>query len=95
MYLGSVTGLAFSPLLTSKFGWPSVFYAFVSLGSIWFALWQSNAHSSPDDDPKVSKAEKRHIQGGSALKEPATSIPWRLILSKAPVLGSHNIAFLP
>ncbi|OEL29965.1 Ascorbate transporter, chloroplastic [Dichanthelium oligosanthes] len=41
MYLGSVTGLAFSPLLISRFGWPSVFYAFGSLGSIWFALWQT------------------------------------------------------
>ena len=40
MYLGSVTGLAFSPVLISRFGWPSVFYAFGSLGSIWFALWQ-------------------------------------------------------
>ncbi|OEL18341.1 putative anion transporter 4, chloroplastic [Dichanthelium oligosanthes] len=85
MYLGSVTGLAFSPLLISKFGWPSVFYAFGSLGSVWFALWQSKAHSSPDDDPGISKAEKRHILGGGTFKEPVTSIPWRLILSKAPV----------
>ncbi|RCV10785.1 hypothetical protein SETIT_2G136100v2 [Setaria italica] len=85
MYLGSVTGLAFSPLLISRFGWPSVFYAFGSLGSVWFALWQTKAHSSPDDDPELSKAEKRHILGGNALKEPVTSIPWRLILSKAPV----------
>ncbi|KAG2633641.1 hypothetical protein PVAP13_2NG240203 [Panicum virgatum] len=85
MYLGSVTGLAFSPVLISRFGWPSVFYAFGSLGSIWFALWQFKAHSSLDDDPELSKAEKRHILGGNALKEPITSIPWRLILSKAPV----------
>ncbi|KAG2588589.1 probable anion transporter 4, chloroplastic [Panicum virgatum] len=85
MYLGSVTGLALSPLLISKFGWPSVFYAFGSLGSVWFALWQSKAHSSPDDDPELSKAEKRHILGGGTFKEPVTSIPWRLILSKAPV----------
>jgi len=85
MYLGSVTGLAFSPVLISRFGWPSVFYAFGSLGSIWFALWRFKAHSSPDDDPELSKAEKRHILGGNALKEPITSIPWRLILSKAPV----------
>ena len=41
MYLGSVTGLSFSPLLISRFGWPSVFYAFGSLGTVWFALWQS------------------------------------------------------
>lgn len=39
MYLGSVTGLAFSPMLIHKFGWPSVFYSFGSLGSIWFLLW--------------------------------------------------------
>jgi predicted MFS family arabinose efflux permease len=41
MYLGSVTGLSLSPLLISRFGWPSVFYAFGSLGTVWFALWQS------------------------------------------------------
>lgn len=39
MYLGSVTGLGFSPMLINKFGWPSVFYSFGSLGSIWFLLW--------------------------------------------------------
>ena len=39
MYLGSVTGLAFSPLLIHKFGWPSVFYSFGSLGVVWFTTW--------------------------------------------------------
>lgn len=45
MYLGSVTGLAFSPGLIHNFGWSSVFYAFGSLGSIWFALWQIKVSS--------------------------------------------------
>lgn len=85
MYLGSVTGLAFSPFLISKFGWPSVFYAFGSLGSIWFALWQRKARSSPSEDPEISEDEKRHILGGNTVKEPVSSIPWRLILSKPPV----------
>ena len=40
MYLGSVIGLALSPIMIHKFGWSSVFYSFGSLGSIWFALWQ-------------------------------------------------------
>jgi len=39
MYLGSVVGLAFSPFLIQNLGWPSVFYSFGSLGSIWFAFW--------------------------------------------------------
>jgi len=46
MYLGSVTGLAFSPMLIQKFGWPSVFYSFGSLGSIWFALWLTKVNLS-------------------------------------------------
>ncbi|CBI40390.3 unnamed protein product, partial [Vitis vinifera] len=85
MYLGSVTGLAVSPALIQKFGWPSVFYSFGSLGSIWFALWLSKAYSSPAEDPELSEEEKRVILGGSTSKEPVSSIPWKLILSKAPV----------
>lgn len=45
MYLGSVTGLAVSPILIQQFKWPSVFYSFGSLGSIWFALWLSKVWS--------------------------------------------------
>ncbi|XP_041006856.1 ascorbate transporter, chloroplastic-like isoform X1 [Juglans microcarpa x Juglans regia] len=85
MYLGSVTGLAVSPVLIHNFGWPSVFYSFGSLGSIWFALWISKAYSSPKDDPELSVEEKRLILGGSVSKEPVSVIPWKLILSKAPV----------
>ncbi|RYR23800.1 hypothetical protein Ahy_B02g057292 [Arachis hypogaea] len=85
MYLGSVTGLAFSPILIQKFGWPSVFYSFGSLGSIWFALWLKKAYSSPTEDPDVAPEEKRLILGGSISKEAVTVIPWKLILSKPPV----------
>lgn len=85
MYLGSVTGLAVSPILIQKFGWPSVFYSFGSLGSIWFALWLKKAYSSPKEDPELRAEEKRHILGGSISKEAVSFIPWKLILSKAPV----------
>ncbi|XP_057462830.1 ascorbate transporter, chloroplastic-like [Actinidia eriantha] len=85
MYLGSVTGLALSPILIHKFGWPSVFYSFGSLGSIWFALWLSKAHSSPQEDPELTAGEKRLILGSSNTKEPVSVIPWKLILSKPPV----------
>ncbi|KAK1261174.1 hypothetical protein QJS04_geneDACA002043 [Acorus gramineus] len=85
MYLGSVTGLAFSPILIHKFGWPSVFYGFGSLGSIWFALWQSKAYSSPKEDPELRADEKALILNSSVSKDPVSTIPWKLILSKAPV----------
>lgn len=85
MYLGSVTGLAVSPMLIHKFGWASVFYSFGSLGSIWFALWIKKAYSSPKEDPDLSPQEKKLILGGNVAKEPVSVIPWKLILSKAPV----------
>ncbi|KAF5946236.1 hypothetical protein HYC85_016464 [Camellia sinensis] len=125
MYLGSVTGLAFSPILIHNFGWSSVFYSFGSLEvpglhygylkvpiledkfllHIWlFASFKHHdffldpnlginyvdpfpllAHSSPNEDPELRAEEKRLILGGSNSKEPVTVIPWKLILSKAPV----------
>ncbi|KAF3330038.1 putative anion transporter 1 [Carex littledalei] len=85
MYLGSVTGLAFSPLLIHNYGWPSVFYSFGSLGTVWFALWSSKAYSSPFEDPGLSAEEKHLITTKTSMKEPVTSIPWGLILSKPPV----------
>ncbi|KAK6163829.1 hypothetical protein DH2020_000693 [Rehmannia glutinosa] len=85
MYLGSVTGLAFSPMLIHEFGWPSVFYSFGSLGTVWLALWVNKAHSSPLEDPQLLPGEKKLILRNCTSKEPVKSIPWRLILSKAPV----------
>lgn len=85
MYLGSVTGLAFSPSLIHKFSWPSVFFSFGSLGVIWYLAWQRFASSSPLEDPEISDEEKKLILGTNQSKEPVTEIPWRLLLSKAPV----------
>lgn len=85
MYLGSVTGLAFSPFLIHQYGWPSVFYSFGSLGTVWVALWLSKAQSSPLEDPELRPAEKRLILSSRVSKEPVKSIPWKAILSKGPV----------
>eukprot|EP00252_Welwitschia_mirabilis_P022890 TRINITY_DN6324_c0_g1_i1.p1 TRINITY_DN6324_c0_g1~~TRINITY_DN6324_c0_g1_i1.p1 ORF type:complete len:592 (-),score=91.91 TRINITY_DN6324_c0_g1_i1:472-2247(-) len=85
MYLGSVTGLAFSPMLIHKFSWPSVFYCFGSLGAVWIASWQKNAYSSPFEDPDLGEDEKALILEGSEPREPVQNIPWKSILSKAPV----------
>lgn len=85
MYLGSVTGLAFSPSLIHKFNWPSVFFSFGSLGAIWFVAWQRYAYSSPLEDPEITEAEKNMILESNKPKVSATGIPWKLLLSKAPV----------
>ncbi|KAM0901318.1 hypothetical protein ACQ4PT_020072 [Festuca glaucescens] len=85
MYLGSVTGLAFSPFLIHKFGWPSVFYSFGSLGTVWFATWATKAYSTPLEDPSISAKEKKLIISQTTSGDPVTTIPWGVILSKPPV----------
>ncbi|KAM7256309.1 hypothetical protein ACFE04_012050 [Oxalis oulophora] len=85
MYLGSVTGLAFSPFLIHNYGWPSVFYSFGSLGTVWIVVWLNKAYSSPNDDPTLQPQEKKLIVSNCISKETVKTIPWRLILSKPPV----------
>ena len=53
MYLGSVIGLAFSPVLIQNFGWPSVFYSFGALGTIWFALWLKKVSQLSHNSSKI------------------------------------------
>lgn len=43
------------------------------------------AHSSPLEDPDLQPEERKLIIGNSVSVEPVKTIPWRLILSKAPV----------
>jgi ACS family sodium-dependent inorganic phosphate cotransporter len=50
-----------------------------------FHSFYLQAYSSPLDDPQLRPAEKKLIFANSFSKEPVESIPWRLILSKAPV----------
>ncbi|XP_074303071.1 sodium-dependent phosphate transport protein 1, chloroplastic-like [Silene latifolia] len=86
MYLGSVIGLGFSPFLIHQFGWPSVFYSFGSLGTVWFTVWLNKARSSPLEDPELRPAEKKLILSSCILsKQPIKTIPWKKILSKSPV----------
>jgi len=49
----------------------------------WWGPFQ--AYSSPKEDPDLGAEEKKLILGGNVSKEPVSVIPWKLILSKAPV----------
>ena len=67
--------------------WPSVFYIFGALGLVWFIFWEARAASSPSEDPACTPAERAYI-AASAVAPPTsgpTQIPWRALLSKAPV----------
>ena len=85
MYLGSVTGLAFSPGLIHRFSWPSVFYLFGSLGAVWFVTWQNNAHSSPQEDPSLSQRERELIEASAVSPGGTGGVPWGRLLREPSV----------
>jgi ACS family sodium-dependent inorganic phosphate cotransporter len=43
------------------------------------------AYSSPAEDPSITEEEKNIIMGDSEPEAPVKDIPWKLLLSKAPV----------
>ena len=55
---------------------------------MWFIFWEARAASSPGEDPQCTPAERAYI-AASAVAPPTagttTKIPWRALLTKAPV----------
>jgi ACS family sodium-dependent inorganic phosphate cotransporter len=85
MYSGSIAGLAISPTLIANFSWPSVFFIFGSLGSVWFAMWSKFASSSPREDKFITASERSYITANTIERGAAEKVPWRKILSSRPV----------
>ena len=52
---------------------------------VCLVLFVIKAYSSPDEDPDISDEEKKLILGTNQPKERVKDIPWKLLLSKAPV----------
>eukprot|EP01023_Acetabularia_acetabulum_P008613 TRINITY_DN13754_c0_g1_i2.p1 TRINITY_DN13754_c0_g1~~TRINITY_DN13754_c0_g1_i2.p1 ORF type:complete len:281 (-),score=30.73 TRINITY_DN13754_c0_g1_i2:23-865(-) len=87
MYTGSMVGLAASPHFIQYFAWPSVFYVFGMMGTVWYAWWQYEATSTPSEDPKISQQELDYIDQGLSYKKTSekVEIPWGRLLSRSEV----------
>ena len=69
MYTGSMLGLGVSPGLITHYGWPSVFYIFGGLGVVWWMFWTFRAHSTPAEDPQISKSELDFLNKNTAVSK--------------------------
>jgi ACS family hexuronate transporter-like MFS transporter len=65
------------PWIALTWGWRAAFIATGSLGFIWLAFWLA-AYRSPQEHPRVSRAELAYIQSDPG--GPVTSISWRALL---------------
>ncbi|XP_034945293.1 putative inorganic phosphate cotransporter isoform X2 [Chelonus insularis] len=86
---GTVISMPLSGLLSTygfAGGWPSIFYVFGAVGTIWciaFLLW---VYEDPEQHPSISENEKKYIL--SALWGSAGSssppVPWKSIMTSLP-----------
>ncbi|KRY73799.1 Sialin, partial [Trichinella pseudospiralis] len=93
-FIGTLTAFIVSGFLAdSSFlgGWPSIFYVFGILGIVWFILWTLFVTNGPEDHRFISNAEKNYIvnslkvEGGSGKSLAFKDVPWRKILTSAPI----------
>lgn len=59
--LGMIIGNSLGGLLVQYYGWPSVFYAFGSVGFLWFAVWCLVCYNDPDSHPFISDKERTYL----------------------------------
>ena len=55
--------------LITHYGWPSVFYIFGGLGVVWWMFWTFRAHSTPAEDPQISKSELDFLNKNTAVSK--------------------------
>ncbi|XP_049873005.1 putative inorganic phosphate cotransporter isoform X2 [Pectinophora gossypiella] len=89
---GTVVSMPLSGLLSEYGpfgGWPSIFYVFGLVGTVWCIAFLMFIYEDPDHCPKMKETEKNYIRsslwgvaGSSVTKSPPT--PWRKILSSMP-----------
>jgi ACS family sodium-dependent inorganic phosphate cotransporter len=94
-FLGSAAGLGVSPFLVSLAGWPSVFYIFGASGIVWWFFWATQATNGPEEDSKITEAERARIsleqtgapvhEGDSSRAQQKTQIPWKSFLRSQAV----------
>jgi ACS family sodium-dependent inorganic phosphate cotransporter len=83
--LGTVAALLVTPVIVVGLGWPMAFYLFGIAGVIWYGLWHFLVASSPEHHRSIHPSELQHIREGTPEPGDAPKLPWRKLLSRAPV----------
>lgn len=84
-HVGTIIAFPLTTWIIASFGWPAVFYIFGAVGFVWAIAWHFLGASSPETHPTITEAERRHIVEGRKSSAEAAKVPWRVLLTKAPV----------
>ncbi|XP_052131914.1 putative inorganic phosphate cotransporter [Frankliniella occidentalis] len=94
---GTVVSMPLSGLLAAygfAGGWPSIFYVFGIVGTVWSLVFLFYGHEDPESHPTIDPAERKYILtslwGSAGVSSPP--IPWVSILKSMPfwaILMAH------
>lgn len=86
-HVGTIIAFPLTTWIIASYGWPAVFYIFGAVGFVWVAFWWRFGASSPETHPTISEEERRHIVEGRGASMERGGVPWRVLLTLAPVWG--------
>jgi MFS transporter, ACS family, hexuronate transporter len=75
--VGAIVAPLVVPFIAISYGWQWAFIITGALGFIWLVFWLM-IYRSPEEHPKVSKAELAHIQSDN--EPPLPKIPWARLI---------------
>lgn len=84
-HVGTIIAFPLTTWIVSVYGWPAAFYVFGALGFIWVFFWIRFGASSPETHPGITPEERAHIVEGRGASLERAGVPWRVLLSRAPV----------
>ncbi len=83
--VGNIIAFPLATWIMLTLGWRYVFYVFSLFGFIWCAFWSRLAANRPEEHRTISAAELAYIQANRPPVASAKSVPWKDLLTRAPV----------
>jgi len=83
--VGNIIAFPLAAFIMSAFGWQYVFYVFGCFGIVWLLAWNRAAADRPEEHSRISAEELAYIKAHTPELPPLQKMPWKQILSQAPV----------
>lgn len=75
--IGAIAAPLLVPIVAAQWGWQAAFLCTGALSATWLVLWL-RTYRTPDQEPRLSAAERAHI--GTEPATPTPRVPWAQLL---------------
>ncbi len=85
MHLGTVLAFLVSPAIIVALGWEALFYISGAIGALWVCVWLWRTSDTPEECPRITRAELAAILEGRPQAPRVTLVPWNRIVREQAV----------